>query len=329
MPEPVSEATAPAATILIAAYNAEAFVADAVASALGQVEVDVEVVVVDDGSTDGTWRVVEAWSRRDPRVTGLRRSANRGPSAARNAALGVARGRWVAVLDADDTLHPRRMATLIEAAERRGSDLLADNLLLLNPETGGSCGVAFPAAWMADGVPVTIADMLRRDQMGTAVGVKEFGYIKPIIRRDFLVRHAIRYDEEIWAGEDFLLYAMCVQRGARFDLLPEPLYNYAIRPGSLSTRPFVLGQLSEVNRRIRQASDPADLELAHLLRARQSSIDFAALRSLLATGHYGVASGLLWKIPKRYMARRVVRAVGRRLRPGAALTLGTAPMSPV
>jgi glycosyltransferase involved in cell wall biosynthesis len=93
----------PEFSVVIPAYNARSTIRSAISSALAQSERDLEVVVVDDGSTDGTAGCVEAES--DRRVS-LIRQANRGLPAARNAGIAVARGRYITLLDSDDMLLP-------------------------------------------------------------------------------------------------------------------------------------------------------------------------------------------------------------------------------
>src|SRR5690606_15377347 len=99
----------PAVSVIVPAYNAEAWIARAVDSALNQTFRDLEVVVCDDGSTDGTARILDAY--RDPRLRVLRHD-NRGRGAARNAAMAAARGRDLALLDADVWWLPEKLAEL-------------------------------------------------------------------------------------------------------------------------------------------------------------------------------------------------------------------------
>jgi glycosyltransferase involved in cell wall biosynthesis len=105
----------------------------ALKSALGQIGVDLEVLVVDDGSTDPTGQVVSRIS--DPRVRHLRQAVHEGVSAARNAGIAEARGRWIAFLDDDDVWAPTKVARQIEvmaASGRRWSyagDVVVDGKL--------------------------------------------------------------------------------------------------------------------------------------------------------------------------------------------------------
>src|SRR6185295_7777483 len=101
MPRTTNPDTSPLVSVITPAYNTAAFVADTLESALAQTFGDFELVLVDDGSTDETGCIAEAFARRDSRVRVIHQK-NRGISSARNTALAYARGSLIALLDSDD-----------------------------------------------------------------------------------------------------------------------------------------------------------------------------------------------------------------------------------
>jgi glycosyltransferase involved in cell wall biosynthesis len=106
-------------SVLIPAYNAAKTIGETLASAAAQTHRDLEIVVVDDGSTDATAEVVRRAVCADPRIV-LLRQANAGVAAARNTALTHARGSYVAPLDADDLWHPDKIARQVRRLEQAG-----------------------------------------------------------------------------------------------------------------------------------------------------------------------------------------------------------------
>lgn len=105
----------PLVSIIIPCYNAERWVAAAIESALGQTYPNIEVVAIDDGSTDGSLEVIKQFDRKIKWLSTL----NRGPSAARNVGLKVAKGEWIQFLDADDLLHPDKLNFSLKSCENQ------------------------------------------------------------------------------------------------------------------------------------------------------------------------------------------------------------------
>lgn len=107
-----SNAQNPLVTVIIPNFNGKAYVSDAVNCALAQRDVPVEVIVVDDESTDGSWELLQGYGER---ITLLRQSRG-GPYRARNLAAARARGEWLAFLDADDDWSPDKLAKQLALA---------------------------------------------------------------------------------------------------------------------------------------------------------------------------------------------------------------------
>lgn len=112
---PDDQAAAPAVSVVIPVYNQQAYIGDCLESIARQTYDDVEIIVVDDGSTDGSAAETAEYAKRDARIT-LLAQPNAGVSAARNHGLADARGEWVCFIDPDDTVGPRYLETLMAAA---------------------------------------------------------------------------------------------------------------------------------------------------------------------------------------------------------------------
>ncbi|MBQ9077301.1 MAG: glycosyltransferase family 2 protein [Muribaculaceae bacterium] len=109
-------------SIVIPVYNAGGYLAVCLDSVMAQTYSDIEVIVVDDGSTDNSGRICDEYASRDSRVKVLHRS-NGGPSVARNAALDEISGGYVTFVDADDKIHPRYIETLYRNMDDYGADI--------------------------------------------------------------------------------------------------------------------------------------------------------------------------------------------------------------
>lgn len=131
----------PRVSIIIPAYNTDNYIKQAIESALGQTESRIEVIVVDDASTDKTVEVVRTFT--DQRLKLLVNESNKGPSYSRNRALKEAKGEWVALLDSDDWYAPNRLEKLLQVAYQKNADLIADDMHLIADDTDSSHNTYF------------------------------------------------------------------------------------------------------------------------------------------------------------------------------------------
>ncbi len=174
----------PVVSVIIPAYNAEAYIRRSVELALRQGLTDIEVIVIDDSSTDATEAVARAAG--DRRLSILRPSGNLGPSGARNLGIAAATGEWIALLDADDFYLPERLERLVQRARELKADLIADNLYICSTEgTIASHRLAFPASRMTNSDAVTAAEFIASDRPRS--GLSAAGFMKPLLRRAFLL----------------------------------------------------------------------------------------------------------------------------------------------
>lgn len=264
----------PVVSVVIPAFNAEDSLAATVASAQGQSLADIEILIVDDASHDGTLALARRLAAADPRVQAIAARDNRGPAGARNLGIAHAKGDWIALLDADDAFEPGRLAALVGAARDCKADLLADNLLLEDED--GAVEAMLPPGEGASSTPLSAAQFLVGNLPDPAHPRKSYGFLKPLIRRAFLAEHALRYDEGLRFAEDFAFYLACYSAGARFYLVQQPLYRYRVRADSLTARHSTedLRRLQQVDRLLlRDHADAAEGEFFSALKRHKRSID--------------------------------------------------------
>lgn len=124
----------PLVSIIIPVYNAEKYLAPCLQSALGQSEADIEVIAVDDASTDRSLEILRSFATRDPRLKVLANEKNLGQAATRNRGIDVSTGRWIAFLDNDDMLAPDFCKVLLAEAEKSGADIIKGRARITEPD---------------------------------------------------------------------------------------------------------------------------------------------------------------------------------------------------
>lgn len=221
-------------SFVIACYNCEDFLRESVASALAQQDVEVEVLIIDDCSTDQSFQLAEKLAQEDRRVRCFRTAGNGGPAKARNIGLHEARGEWIAVLDADDLIHPERSLKMIHAAIAAGSQMVADNLVLFSgSDINGGTRFIDPSRFPLNDT-ITLESYLSSTVM---YGPKpNLGFLKPVFSSAFLRKQSLAYDEYLMVGEDDDLVVRALTTGAKYTYLNEGCYYYRKHGQSISHR---------------------------------------------------------------------------------------------
>ena len=221
-------------TFAIAAYNAAPFIEAAIGSVLSQTVSSVEIIVVDDESTDSTVDIVRRLMAQTDRLRLIQSTRNSGPAASRNKALSAARGTWLAVVDADDLVLPERSRHLLDLAQSTGADIVADNVERFQDLSGQSLSTILQTCCQPYCFLIDAATYLQHNTMfSTEITL---GYLKPMFRTSFLRKHRLTYSEELWIGEDYDFCLRCLLAGARYVVTSGCFYRYRVRDGSLSWR---------------------------------------------------------------------------------------------
>jgi glycosyltransferase involved in cell wall biosynthesis len=216
----------PHVTVVIPAFNAETHIGATLSSIANQTFSDFEVIVVDDGSTDGTITEAERYAdRMSLRVISQR---NAGPSAARNKGVRAARGRYCAFLDADDLMLPRRLAVQAESLDAQ-PDLGLVHSDLMTFDSSGT--IHTTRRVFSNPCSGMILDRLLLDNFITTSTV--------MAPKHRLIEAGL-FDEKLRLSEDFDLWLRIAERWA-IGYIEEPLVRYRRRHGSLSDDKLVTG----------------------------------------------------------------------------------------
>ncbi|MEH6454248.1 MAG: glycosyltransferase family 2 protein [Psychromonas sp.] len=299
-------------SIIIAAWNSETFINKAIDSALAQVGVTVEIIVVDDCSTDNTCAVVSAYL--DLRVKLIRSQINSGPGGARNLGLANAKGKWIAILDSDDYFLPTRLQEMLLHDDGK-TEILIDDLL----EQQENCDKLTPFFHNGE-LPVgelTLSYLMVTNLIFTEL--KSTGYVKPLFLNAFIKQKQIQYWPDVRIGEDYYFLASCLSHGAKAKVLALSLYVYTIRSASISGKLTVehVDKLISADQKFKQVcklniqeSEALEFRNQNILRAKNFIILVNKIKNkelFFALGHalsHPNAIGLLWlPIRKRIIGR--------------------------
>ena len=214
----------PKVSVLMANYNGERFLSEAIESILNQSYTDLELIVVDDGSTDSSVSVIRLFCVRDSRVRGIFLQKNLGTAKAANRGLRVTRGNYVARMDSDDLCHRNRLVKQVAYLDKH-PDIYMLGCGYKNIDEHGTRVRALDVPFFCG--PAFLERCIKK-------GVYPLLHPSIMVRR-FCFEELTGYRETFRIGEDLDLYARMRDRyGAIFENLPERLYSYRRYGASLT-----------------------------------------------------------------------------------------------
>ena len=221
----------PLFSVIIPVYNVKNYIQDTINSILSQSCDDYEIVIVDDGSTDGSYEICQTASLAHPDKIRLIHQPNGGVGKARNNGLRHAKGQYISFLDSDDFLESDTLAQLKAIIDRDNPDLICFDLREV-PEN-----YQYTADTSSRKAPETIeteALIIKKLQDPTIPCACN------AFRRSLIEQHQIRFCEQLYYVEDALFFFTFVTKShAKTILLDAPLYLYRQRQGSAVNRSFV------------------------------------------------------------------------------------------
>lgn len=233
--------TAPLLSVVVPAHDAAPWIEELLDSVLAQGVASLEVLVVDDRSTDGTREIVEGISQRDGRVRRLE-SSSPGGAGARNSGAAIARGEYLVFADADDIVPPGAYRSMLDSLAASGSDLVIGDHLKFSPT----------ATWSPTRRWYPFDAGLRRTTLAeTPALLTGRACWNRMFRRSFWEREGLRFPD-VGHADDIVPMTRAVVRATAIDVVPDCVYLYRERgggdTGSMSNRtdePALLDYLRE------------------------------------------------------------------------------------
>lgn len=212
----IEQKSAPLISVVLPVYNGEQFLSEAIDSILAQTLVDFELLIIDDGSNDGSRQILGEYARRDPRVRLILRE-NRGLAATLNDLVDAARGVWIARMDQDDIALPHRLERQLAWLEGTGADI------------SGSWVKRF-GTWDNRVVQLRESDDAIRMEM-----LFSCPFAHPTVMMRSVRVKQLRYDPAWDKAEDYELWERAAEAGWVMTNVPEVLLLYRVHGSQIST----------------------------------------------------------------------------------------------
>ena len=211
----------PIVTVLMPVYNAGKFLRDAVDSILKQSFSDFEFLIIDDGSTDESQSIIRSY--KDSRIKFVQNEKNLGVAATLNRGLALARGEYIARMDADDLSDPTRLEKQLNFLEKhRSLGLIGSWVRYFNRQK--SYVLRYPVGVNCVRAYVLLGNPLAHPSV--------------MIRKDIFKKYGLRYDETCVAAQDYELWQRCVTKFA-FDNIPDPLVHWRANEEGVTQARFI------------------------------------------------------------------------------------------
>ena len=215
-------------SVLIPVYKAEKFLPRCLDSVLKQTYADLDIVLIDDGSPDGSGNICDDYAQKDKRIRVIHQE-NRGVSKTRNALLSYALGEYILFVDADDYIEPEMIADLAKKANQCDSDI---TMCAYFVETEGVCkekALDFRTRYSSQ--KEIKENLLIRFYTQNNAGLKPLW--NKLIRRDLYEKNDIRFQTQLKRAEDMWFVFECLKCAQSLSYLPKPYYHYVQTPGSV------------------------------------------------------------------------------------------------
>lgn len=217
-------------SVIIPVYNSESYLGRCLESVLGQSFRDVEIICVDDGSTDDSVAKIRAWMNDDRRIKLIRHEKNKGVGETRNTGIKAAEGKWIYFMDSDDWIDRDYIEVMHKEAESSGLDVIVNaNYYCEYASTGKRVKGKVPVFENHE-VSLCLPSHVVQNMFLPVVWLR-------LYRRDFLLNNAILFPRGLQFSEDAFFTSLAAAYLSNEYVFKGPYYHYQKREGSLSNIP--------------------------------------------------------------------------------------------
>ncbi|MBU8785630.1 MULTISPECIES: glycosyltransferase family 2 protein [Bacillus] len=216
----------PAVSLLVAVYNTEAFLLNCLQSLISQTLKNIEIIIVNDGSTDGSQKIIDHFARKDGRIKTIQQE-NQGLGAVRNKGIEAAEGEYLAFIDSDDWIEPDYCRAMYEKAKAEEADLVICDYAVDIQDTGKTIFPEIGKRYAGKPKDAYITDLLKGKVSG-------FSWNK-LYRRSLIEEHRLAFPlrDELENIEDQYFSFRCLFFANTAAFVTKPLYHYRVHLTSI------------------------------------------------------------------------------------------------
>lgn len=219
-------------SVVLTVYNGGKYLDAAIRSILEQTYTHFELIIVNDGSTDGSGDLIRSFAEKDARIRVIERE-NRGLVYSLNEGIAAAKGRYIARMDADDISLPQRFEKQVQYLEEKGLDIVGGHYIMIDENDK-----------IVDATIIPVID----DAITVCLSIcPPFAHGSVMFRKEFWQRHDMHYGKRFSIAEDYSLWQDFYSHGAKLGNIDEFIFKYRVHADSFSA-----SKLKRMNQEVKQ-----------------------------------------------------------------------------
>lgn len=274
----------PKVSVIIPVYNTAPLLSRCLESVINQSMTDIEIICVNDGSTDSSPQILDNWAERDSRIKVIHQTNGR-QGKARNAGMDIAQGEYIGMIDSDDYIPSTYFESLYNAAQRHDADIAVCGIIK-QKQLSSRLVIQFDSERVVENA---------EEKLRTMHCPPDFHPVNKLYRREMLQRINLRFTENI-QYEDVMFVTRALCESGRMVTVPKVKYIYVLNPSStVKSRQTAAKQFQKY---------VAHRDMVEYLDSQ--GISFKTRYRTITVSHYTLCGICIWKIKERDK-RRIVR----------------------